>query len=125
MAEETATELFLGEDRLFEFHILDADVSTTAINITGWALSFMIKKRRSDADASALVTKTTVSGIAIAGTFNATASSNTQRATVTLADTDSSSLNPGLAYYELKRTDDGFETVLAYGPITLKQGVHR
>ena len=124
MAKETTCELWLGTDFQYVFHVKN-NAEDTAIEITGWALSWMVKRYRSDADASAILTKTTASGIAIAGTFHQTPALNTQRATVTLADTDSSSLNPGLYHYELKRTDDGYETVLAYGQMVFNQGVHR
>lgn len=124
MAKDTALELYIGTDHQFAFHVKDDD-EDVAIDITAFALSFMVKRHRSDVDADALITKTTASGIAIAGTFNSAPGSNLQRATVTLADTDSSALAPGVRHYELKRTDDGFETVLAYGTFTFRRGVHR
>ncbi len=124
MAKETATELFLGTDHSFEFEILNI-AETAAVNITGWALSMLIKRNRSDADASALVTKTTSSGITISGTYNSDPDTNTQIATATIADTDTDSINPGFGYYELKRTDAGAEAVLAYGAIDLRLAVHR
>lgn len=125
MAKETADELWLGTDLTRTFHIKD-EAETTAINISGFALSYMVKRYQSDVDADAILTKTTTAGaIVIAGTFNATPASNSQRATLTLTDTDTASLYPGLYYWELKRTDDGFETVFAYGQMTFLQGVHR
>ena len=124
MAKETTDDLWLGTDLTRSFHIKD-EAETTSIEITGWALSYQVKRYHSDADAAAILSKTTSSGIAIAGAFNATPGSNAQRATLTLTDTDTASLYPGLYYWELKRTDDGFETVLAYGRMTFFQGVHR
>lgn len=129
MAQGYATnldDLVLGTDFSYPFHIKDPDDLTVAIEITGFALSFMLKKSLSDADAAAKLTKTTAGGgIAIAGTFNATAASNLQRATVTIADTDTDALAPGLHYWELKRTDAGLETRMAYGKVVLVRGVHR
>lgn len=124
MAKETADELFLGTDLTRTFHIKDED-EAASVNITGFALSWMVKRNKSDADAAAILTKTTAAAIAIAGAFNATPSSNLQRATLTLTDSDTAALYPGLYHWELKRTDDGFETVLAYGTMTFIQGVHR
>lgn len=125
MAKETSDELFLGTDLTRTFHIKN-EAEDASINITGYALSWMVKRYKSDTDAAAILTKTTAaSNIAIAGTFNATPASNAQRATLTLVDTDTASLNPGLYHWELKRTDDGSETVLAYGKMTFIQGVHR
>lgn len=125
MAKETSDELFLGTDLTRTFHIKN-EAEDTSINITGFALSWMVKRYKSDADASAILTKTTGgSHIVIAGTFNGTPTSNAQRATLTLADTDTATLNPGLYHWELKRTDDGSETVYAYGKMEFIQGVHR
>lgn len=85
----------------------------------------MVKLAPSDADAAALVTKTTAAGIAIAGAFNSVPGTNAQRATVTVDDTDTATLTAGVRAWELKRTDAGYETVLAYGALTLRRGVHR
>ena len=115
---------WLGTDFSYAYHIKN-EAEDTSIDITGYALSWMVKRNASDADADALVTYTTASGITIAGTFNATPASNTQRATVAVVDTDTHNLPPGLYRYELKRTDAGAETILAFGPIQCKQGVHR
>lgn len=124
MAKETAAEYFIGTDHQFVYEILN-EGETAAINIASWTLSWMVKRRKSDADVDAVLTKTTTSGIAIDGTFNATPGTNTQVATVTVDDTDTLTLPPGSYYAELKRTDAGFETVLAYGVLTIKRGVHR
>jgi hypothetical protein len=124
MSTETALRMFLGEDRALEYQILDADDATVAKDVATWALSWMLKRRLSDVDASALVTKTSSSGITVAGSFDAVAATSTQRATVALADTDTDTLVAGLYFYELKRTDAGLETVLAYGRLSLSRGVH-
>lgn len=128
MAKEqnlTGTDaVFQGTDLALPCHIKNA-AETTSIDITGWTLSWMVKRYRSDADLSALITKTTSGGIAIAGSFNSDPDINTQRATVTIEDTDSISLSPGLYFHELKRTTNGAETVLIYGTFDLKEAVHR
>lgn len=123
MARRTPLSLFLGADRLLDIDIRTSDESA-AVDITGWALSFMIKRHAADPDTRALVTKTTAAGIAIAGTFNASVVLNAQLATVTIDDTDTDLLQDGVGEYELKRTDAGFETVLVYGPVTFVRAVH-
>ena len=126
MAKETALEIWVGggEDHEFVFDVTNVP-ETVAIDITGWALSFMVKRRVSDADSAALVTKTTSSGIAIAGVFAAVITTNTQRATVTIADSDVDDFVAGLMRWELKRTGAGVEAPLAYGPINFRRSVHK
>jgi len=128
MAKETAITgddaLFQGTDFTYPFTILNG-AEAAAIDITGWALSWLVKRYRSDADAAALITKTIGSGIVISGAFHSVPATNTQIATVTVEDADTIAVPSGLFHYELKRTDAGFETVLAFGPFQLRQGVHR
>lgn len=124
MAKETAAPLRLSVDFSYPFHIKN-EAEDTSIDITGWALSWMVKANLSDLDAAAILTKTTADGIAIAGTFDAIPARNTQLATVTVADTDTDRLSRGLYVYELKRTDAGLETTLASGTIEFIRTVHR
>lgn len=123
MAKATNLRLFIGTDYSYSFAVLNAD-ETEAEDVSTWALSWMLKTDANLADSAASLTKTTVSGIAISGVYNATPASNTQRAVVTIADTDTTSLIAGNYAWELKRTDAGSETVLAYGTITLIRSVH-
>lgn len=126
MAKHASLELFLGKDHQFTPCTLYNHAETAIIDQTGWAESFMVKRRRTDADAAALITKTTVNGgLVVTGDYNSNPQTNTQEATVTILDTDTASLNPGVFYWEWARTDDGFETVLAFGTITFKRTVHR
>jgi len=127
MAKETAATLFLGTDFQYILAVLN-EAETAALDITGWSISWMVKRLKSDTDANAILTKVSTGGtpaIVIAGTFNATPSVNTQRATLALVDTDTGTTAPGLYHYEFRRTDEGFETVLAYGPIRFVRGVHQ
>jgi hypothetical protein len=117
----TDHEWFIGTDHQFEFGpMLDGD--GIPINIATWTMSWMLKRGLDDVDALALLTKTP----SITGTYSATVSANTQRAVVTIADTDTDGF-VARAYYhhELKRMDAGSESVLAYGTAVLKRGVHR
>ena len=116
--------LFQGTDFTYPFTIKNG-AETACIDITGWALSWMVKRNKSDADLSAVLSKTTVLGIVISGSFNATPSVNTQVATVTVDDTDTIAIPEGQYWHELKRTDAGLETVLAFGLFELIQGVIR
>lgn len=121
----TALEpLYIGSDFTYSLHVKN-EAETEAIDITGWALSFMLKRRLEQPDASALLTKTTPSGVTISGTFDEDPEVNTQRASVFIADTDTDPLTPGSIFWEFKRTDAGLETPLAGGPVELKRGVHR
>lgn len=123
MAKRTKVTMFLGEDRSFVFTIMNAG-ETACLDITGWTLSFMVKRKADDPDADALITATTSGQISIAGTYHADPETNAQAATVTLFTGDTTSAPAMEAVYELKRTNLGFEAVLAYGPFLLKRGVH-
>jgi hypothetical protein len=122
---ETALAYDLGTDQAYAFTVYTSAEKTTCREITGWGLSFMVKRKFSDADLSALVTKTVGSGITISGSFDEDPDTNTQVATVTIADTDTDSLNTGVYRYELKRTDAGSEARVSFGTITFNQTVHR
>jgi hypothetical protein len=113
----TSSNFFLGEDKALSFTVYQAD-GTTAQDITGYALAWMLKKKATDSDATAKITKTTVSGIALTTPLSGIC-------TVTLTDTDTATLNAGVYRHELKRTDDGSETVLSFGTCVLRQGVQR
>lgn len=110
-------DLYTGEDKTFTFTVYQSD-GTTAQNITGWALSYRWKRSLSDPDSDAVLTKTTSSGI----TLTTPASG---LCTVTIADTDTDSLEARTYYHELKRTDAGSETILTTGSVLLQQAIHR
>lgn len=126
MAKQTTLPpYYLGTDFAYVFEILN-ETETAALDIAGWALSFMVKTRRTDSDGAAILTATTALGsIVIAGVFDAVVATNTQRATVTIADTDFETAPAGSKYWELKRTDAGLETVLADGTVPFRRSVHR
>jgi hypothetical protein len=126
VAKETHDDIFLGTDFERVFHIKN-DAESASIDITGWALSWMVKRHHDQADNLALLEFTTGDAdITIAGAFDANPNTNAQRATLFVGDdaTDAE-INPGMYHWELKRTDAGFETVLAYGTLECVQGVHR
>ncbi len=105
-AVETNFRQFIGVDHEYIF------TESDAVSLVGFTLSFMLKTDKDDDDAAALLTIT--SAIVILGT----------QVTVPFADTDTSSLDAGVYYWELKRTDTGAETILGYGTLTLIRGVH-
>ena len=112
---------FLGEDKVLRFTIYDAD-GETPIDITGWALSFSLRKTDKDATVPALIAKTTEDDtIEIVGTFNIDPEVNTQSVEIQFPSFDTTNLKPIAYRYSLKRMDAGFEGILAYGSITLLQ----
>lgn len=109
-------ELFSGVDKTLQFTVVDA--SDAAVNITGWALEWVLYQGVSPKKgATALITKTTSAGITITNGAGGVCQ-------VAIADTDTDTIDgddkPGY-YQELRRTDAGLEDVLAYGPVTIKQ----
>lgn len=121
MAIETPLEYWLGTDQAFDFTIYRSKAKSQIRDITGYTLSFMVKRAKSDADASALFTGSAT----ISGTYAADPASNTQKATAQIADTDLPvSTTAGQVHWELKRTDAGAESVLAFGPLLLRRPVH-
>jgi hypothetical protein len=108
---------FTGEDKLVSFAITNS--AGAVQDITGWALSWMVKADPLDDDEDALVTKVSGDGVAIT---NGPAGLGA----VTVEDDDIAALAGDTRYYhELKRTDAGLETVLIYGTFRLSQAVHR
>lgn len=118
--------IFLDTDFTRTFEVLDIDTDATgatAKNISGWAMTLDI--RRLDSSSTALKSFTTVSGLAIAGTFNSVSASNAQRVTWTCADTDITTAifgtKGGTFRYSLKRTDAGSEGIVQYGDIVIQR----
>lgn len=110
-------DFFIGEDKTLPVTIYQANKRTIQ-NITGWGLSWMLKGSLTDADADAVLTKTTTNGITLSAPSSGVC-------TIAIADTDTDSLDPATYVHELKRTDAGSETVLFQGRCVLKRGVHR
>jgi hypothetical protein len=96
--------LFVGEDKSVRLEVLDTD--GVPVDLTGWAVRFLVLSQ----SGSVLIDETA----AITGVYSATRSANTQRAVVTLTDTEMN-IPDGTHRHSWKRTDDGSETILAYG----------
>jgi hypothetical protein len=107
---------YTNADFLVKFAIKKVD--GTVQPITNWALSWLMKVRTKDTDVSAVITKTTGTGITITDGPNGLCQ-------VAIADSDTLSLREGVYVHELKRTDEGFETPLCAGKAVLKASVHR
>ena len=108
-------DLFLGEDKSISMEVLDRDA--VPVDITGWTILMVLRLSDANADASPILTS---SSATISGTYDADPEVNTQRAVITLTDTQTVALTRTTGYrHSWKRTDDGFETILAYGDFTL------
>jgi hypothetical protein len=109
-------EWFAGEQKDLVFTIFQTD-DTTPQDISGWGLSWMLKRNPRDADAAAVLHKTT----ALGGVTLTTPA--TGICTVTVEDQETDGLG-GTYYHELKRVDPGAEAVLSYGRAVLQDGLH-
>lgn len=119
MARRQNLRIFLETDIGLVFTILDSTESQ-AVDITGWALEFTVKQDVNDDDSDAIFTDTA----SITGTYNAVIATNTQRATIYVQDNDTDEIIPGNYAWQMKRTNSGNKTVVAYGTITFLKGVH-
>jgi len=119
-----ADSWFIGEDKILEFEILQDDglILTNPLkapqDVAGWTLAWALKKSDAATD-PALLLKTTSSGITITGVYNAVRATNTQRVSITIADTDTDALKPLTYRHSLKRMTAGAEAVLAFGSVVL------
>lgn len=100
--------LFVGEDKTLKLEVLDS--SDVPVNIAGWSILFDVRKLNTSADPALLSQTATITGV-----YNAVRATNTQRAVVTLTDTEMNTLKALTYRHSWKRMDDGSETVLAYG----------
>jgi len=100
---------FRAEDKAIVFTILQAD-GTTAQNITGWTMTFRVASTQYGA---AVITKVPTLTTPLSGIC-----------TVTLASADTSALTQDgtdtTYYYDLRRTDSGSRTELAYGELVVR-----
>lgn len=103
--------LFVGEDKTFRHEVLDA--AGLPVNIAGWTILFDVRKTATAPD-PAIFSKSA----SIIGVFNAVRAVNTQRAEVTLTDTELNTIKAKKYQASWKRMDDTVETVLGWGPFT-------
>jgi len=122
---ETALTYDLGTDQDYAFTIYTTSAETVVRDVSSYTFSFLVKRKATDADVDALVTKTSSSGIAISGAFDDDPDTNTQVTTVSIADTDTDAHHPGTYRWELKRTNAGSESRIGYGTVVFRQTLHR
>ena len=124
--------VFLGEDKILEFAIYADHAMTTPVDVSGWDLIWVLRKKDGSAD-PALIEKETGDGITVVGAFDSDPAANTQRVRVTLLDTDTYDpeaspaveLRKGKYRHSLKRLDDGSETILVFGSFQFLQATSR
>lgn len=104
MAVEQTVKISVGEDRTLAFTIRDS--AGTIVNITGWALEWVL--RSTPYAATALITKATGAGIAITDGPGG-------KCEVVLARADTLLLPAGALFHALRRKDAGSSFALAYG----------
>jgi len=113
-------EWFTNTDHVFEFTIYQED-GVTPQNITGWELSWFLKRGEGDPDAAALLAKTTGGSPTEIDIVNGA----TGRVDVIVLAADTAGIRGGDYFHELKRTDTAQESVESYGAAKLKQSLHR
>jgi len=113
MIPESSIRIVRGTDISLRFTMMNVTA------ITGWAVTWTLKKLSQGSLGSALISKTVGSGVALTDTTNGII-------TVTIEDSDTDSLvlnsdldNEESYLWDLKRTDAGSETVLARGDLVL------
>jgi hypothetical protein len=114
----TGGSLFVGEDKIINFHVVDEDGVPVDISLWGGGeIHFYVRVTDSTADPPILDKTGSVVGI-----YNPSVSVNTQRARITLSEADTNLFRPGRAYrHSLARVTTGAQTVLAWGDF-LPQG---
>lgn len=107
---------FLGEDKVLRLKVYEQD-GTTPINVDGWSLLYVLRKKDKDPDPPILSKTTTGSSpkISIEGTFNIDPEANMQVVLVTFDSDDTTNLEAKTYRYSIKRTDSGNERILTYG----------
>ena len=116
MARKANCSMFRGEDKTLTVTVDNGATPPSVLNITGWTLAFTL--RQSAGDVTALVTKTTTSGISLTAPLTGVFE-------VSLEDVDTIALVPGKYAYDVKRMDASAEAVLVYGTLTLLAEVTR
>jgi hypothetical protein len=101
--------IYKGEAVIQPFtHVLEG--TTTPVNITGWTITFTLKRKSTDTAALLTVTGAVVSGSA--GTY-----------TISLTHAQTAALYAGTYTYDIQRTDAGSEAVISIGTFTVSQEV--
>lgn len=107
MARTQHLRIDRGEDLSLPCTIYTTDTGTTPEDITGWTFLFSISKFRNSPDK--LIAKAGVIVTAASGTL-----------TVAIDDTDTDNIEPGAYYWDLARTNAGYERTLVKGTFTIE-----
>lgn len=108
-------EIFVGEDTRLEFRIYEQD-DVTPRDIFGWSLSFIVKRRVTDAEP--IIEKLTPTDVEITDAEDGICE-------VVLSAEDTELLTGGVLYcYELKYMDEGLKAVLVYGDLVPNPSAH-
>lgn len=106
---------FTNSDKVLSFAVKQSDGESVQ-DISGWSLSWVLKKYRTTPDASALVSKT--------GSDITITNGPLGLCELTVEDEDTADIPAGLYVHELKRIDAGAETPLCEGTAVLLQSAH-
>lgn len=115
---------YTNTDYTVKFQIFERDGVTPKDASTFASLSWLLKRRAEDPDASAVLSKASPT-ITVTGVFNIDPDVNTQLVEVPITDTDTVSVRKGAYAHELKVNDPGLETVLCSGSAILLPSAHR
>ena len=107
--------LFVGEDKVLICGPV-TDKDGTLVNIAGWSILFVVRKKDATADPALLSLSATVTGF-----FSLDPLLNTQVASVTVDDVDMDQFKAGTYRFSWKRMDAGFETILSYGDFVVEK----
>jgi hypothetical protein len=119
--------LYIGTDYRYRFRVTNGDEppAQLALDVSGWNLSFMAKKKVTDPDDKAIFEKHIGAGIVVDGAFDPDPAQNLQTIAVNIVDSDTDGLKEMESEYELKRMDAGFEGVIFRGVLPLVYSVHK
>lgn len=131
----TEHHFFSGEDKKIKLVIYTSDAKTAILDTSSMSLLWQMRKKDNSADPALISKSTDVSppGITHEGVYDSDPDVNTQKVVITLLDTDT--YDDGVSplwwikkrkyRHALKRMDDGFETVLAFGNCQILQATTR
>lgn len=116
-------DLYVGEDKDIELEILDGspdDLASIPIDVTGRTIWFDVRKPLTSA--TPIISRQ----MSIQGVFDADRSLNTQRAVISLTDTETEVLKAYADveagyFYSVKDLEPGAETIIAEGPFVLER----
>lgn len=111
---------FTNADHEFDFEVYQRD-DTTRQDITDWPLLFLVKRHPKDADAAAVITKSTADSPSDITITDASQG----EVTVAVLAADTRRLPAQRYYFELKRIQLGEYTPLTVGTAVLRQSLHR